>query len=58
MPPCIDMPDRRRVLALLLAVLAPLPAAPPRAAPQAGARLVGGWVLTDRDLAAIARLDR
>ena len=57
------MRGRRDILKGLLALLllpAGLgrPAARGRGGPGAGFRLVNGWVLTDRDVAALAALDR
>lgn len=55
------MLDRRRLLAALAALFLPAPrlaAAPLRSAPASPVRIVGGWVVTERDLAAIARLAR
>jgi len=57
------MRGRRDILKGLLALLllpAGLgrPAAASAAFPGAGFRLVNGWVLTDRDVAALAALDR
>lgn len=51
--------DRRRVLAALAALFLPVSRAP--AAPVAavsGVRLVDGWIVTERDLAAVNRLAR
>jgi hypothetical protein len=47
---------RRAFLATLLAAAAPLPVPVAAVAPQI--RLVDGWVVTSRDLDAIASLDR
>jgi hypothetical protein len=61
------MRGRRDILKGLLALLLlpaglgrrPAAASPAAAAaPGAGFRLVNGWVLTDRDVAALAALDR
>ncbi len=52
------MLHRRRLLATLLAAFLPLPVWTARAAARPGPRLVDGWILTEADLAAIARLDR
>jgi hypothetical protein len=52
------MPRRRQFLLSLLVALMPLPGRAAPAADRGGVRLVDGWVLTDRDIAALARLDR
>jgi hypothetical protein len=59
------MRGRRDILKGLLALLLlpaglgrPAAAFPGAASPGAGFRLVNGWVLTDRDVAALAALDR
>jgi hypothetical protein len=48
---------RRGFLKRLLALVA-LPLLPATAVAATPPRVVGGWVLTDRDLTEIARLDR